>query len=283
METVVDINASNAKALLVDESFIRPVLVDFWASWCAPCKTLGPILERLAAEYQGAFLLAKVDAESERMIASQFGVQSLPTLVVMKNGQPVDGFTGAQPEAEVRKLLERHLPKPWDILLAQAQELMAGGEVASASSLLRTAYGDSNRRPDIAVILANALITLKRLEEAKQILDAVRLADRDAGYQQVLAAWELASSAQKAPEIAELEKQHQQRPEDVSVAHLLAVQYSQHGYSSEALELLLKLLSADINALEGVVKRTYTDILATLGKGDPLAVAYQRKLYALLY
>ena len=283
MDNVVDINASNAKAYLIDESLVRPVLVDFWAEWWAPCKTLGPLLERLAAEYQGAFLLAKVDADQQRMIAAQFGVQSLPTLVLMKDGQPVDGFAGAQPEAEIRALLDRHLPKPWDKLLEQGRHLMAEGDYAGASNILRTAYADSRQRADIALAFASALIYLKRLDEAKQIIAGVKLVDQDGAYQQVLAQWELASNAQKAPEIAELEARLSECPDDVEIAHQLAVQYSQHGYTNEALDLLYRLLSSNLGALDGAVKRTYTDILATLGKGDPLTVSYQRKLYSLLY
>ncbi len=107
---IVDINLENAKQLLVDESFTRPVLIDFWADWCAPCKSLMPILEKLANEYAGAFLLAKVNADEMGMISSQFGVRSLPTVILMKDGQPIDGFAGALPEKEVRELLEKYLP-----------------------------------------------------------------------------------------------------------------------------------------------------------------------------
>ena len=103
---VVDIDESNAAHYLIDESHKRPVVIDFWADWCEPCKTLMPVLERLADEYRGAFLLARVNADSQQMIAQQFGVRSLPTVLVMQRGQPVDGFAGAQPEAAVREQLD---------------------------------------------------------------------------------------------------------------------------------------------------------------------------------
>lgn len=86
----------------IDESFNRPVVVDFWADWCGPCKNLMPVLEKLANEYAGAFLLAKVNADDQQMISSQFGVRSLPTVMIMQNGQPIDGFNGALPEVQVR-------------------------------------------------------------------------------------------------------------------------------------------------------------------------------------
>ncbi len=217
------------------------------------------------------------------MLASQFGVQSLPTVMLMKDGQPIDGFAGALPEAEIRVFLERHLPKPWDILLKDARRLIGEGDFAGASVVLRTAYTDSRRRGDIACELVIVLVNLKRLDEAKEILGAIKMADQGADYHQAAAQWELASNAQKAPAVTELEALFKQNPSDAVIAHQLALQYSQHGYSKEALVLLHDLLAHNVNALDGAARRTYTDILTTLGKGDPLAVAYQRKLYALLY
>ena len=91
---IVNIDESNAARLLIEESQVRPVVVDFWADWCEPCKVLMPMLEKIATEYQGAFLLAKVNADEQQNIAQQFGVRSLPTVMVIKDGQPVDGFAG---------------------------------------------------------------------------------------------------------------------------------------------------------------------------------------------
>lgn len=129
---IVNIDETNAAALLIDESNRRPVVVDFWADWCEPCKVLMPLLEKLAHEYQGAFLLAKVNADEQQGITQQFGVRSLPTVMVIQNGQPVDGFAGAQPETAVRELLGKYLPKPWDALLMQANELMTQGDFQGA-------------------------------------------------------------------------------------------------------------------------------------------------------
>ena len=101
---IVNIDETNAQQYLIEESMNRPVVVDFWADWCEPCKVLMPLLEKLANEYQGQFLLAKVNADEQQMIAQQLGVRSLPTVMVIKEGQPVDGFVGAQPETQVREM-----------------------------------------------------------------------------------------------------------------------------------------------------------------------------------
>lgn len=279
----IDVTQDNAKQYLIDESFNRPVLVDFWADWCEPCKTLMPLLEKLASEYAGAFLLAKVNADAEQMITAQFGVRSLPTVMVMKDGQPVDGFMGAQSEQEVRALLEKYLPQPWDLQLEEARAKIAGGQISETVPLLKEAMTSSNERADIVMALAGVYIQLNRLEEAETLLAKIKMVDQDAEFEQLKAQLEIAQNAEKAPEVSALEQKLEQNPEDEEIKFQLAVQYSQHQYHSEALQLLFSLLQTKLDAREGEVRRVFTDVLAVLGKGDPLAVEYQRKLYSLLY
>ncbi|MDQ2077328.1 thioredoxin [Marinimicrobium sp. ABcell2] len=279
----VDVTLDNAQQMIIDESFQRLVVVDFWADWCGPCKTLMPILEKLAAEFQGQFLLARINADEQQPLAGQFGVRSLPTVMLIKDGQPLDGFTGAQPEPQIRQLLEKYLPKAWEQTLAQAQALMAEQDFAGALPLLRQAYEESAQTPAIGCLLAQALIELNRVEEAEPILGAIKLADQDALYQQVLAQLELKKQAAKTPEIEALEKQLEQDPDNLELAHKLALQLNQEGYHRQALELLMGILQKDLNHAEGQSKKALMDIVASLGKGDPLAAEYQRKLFTLLY
>ena len=164
---VVNIDESNAQEQLIEESHNRPVVVDFWADWCEPCKQLMPILEKLAAEYAGAFLLAKVNADEQQTLASQLGVRSLPTVMVIKDGQPIDGFAGAQPESAVREMLEKHLPSPWNAKIAEATELLDAGDTAAALALLRGAWEDSNKLKELTLAYAGALVEANRLDEAK--------------------------------------------------------------------------------------------------------------------
>jgi putative thioredoxin len=280
---VVDIDESNAQTLLIEESLNRPVVVDFWADWCGPCKQLMPILEKLAAEYQGAFLLAKVNADEQQMLAQQLGVRSLPTVMVIKDGQPVDGFSGAQPESAVREMLDKHVPSPQADALAEAEQRLAEGDIPGALTLYRGAWEESGQKPEFTMAYAGALIAANRLDEAEALLADIKMVDQDARYEQLKAQIELQRQAARSPEVEALEADLASDEQDHEVRIKLAVQLSSHGQYREALEHLLVVLRADRDWGNGEAKRVYLDMIATIGKGDPLAAEYQRKLFSLLY
>ena len=281
--TIVDIDEGNAAQYLIEESMQRPVVIDFWADWCGPCKTLTPIMEKLAQEYAGAFLLAKVNADEQQMIAQQFGVRSLPTVMVMKDGQPVDGFAGAQPETAVREILEKYLPSPYAAALEEAAAKLQEGDAPGAIALLRGAYEDSGQRHDIAMLYAHALIEARRFDDAEALLNAVAPLDRDAAYEQNLAQLTLAREAARSPELVALEEQLAANPDNLDLYEQLTVQSSAAGQYREALESLMHVLKVDKDHNDGATRKALLDTIASLGKGDPLAVEYQRKLFSILY
>lgn len=280
---IVNIDATNAAALLIDESHKRPVVVDFWADWCAPCKVLMPLLEKIAAEYQGAFLLAKVNADQQPGIAQQLGVRNLPTVMVIQGGQPVDGFAGAQPESVVRRMLEKYLPKPWDGLLNRGLDAVAAGDFSAALAPLRQAWLESKQRYDITLAYVHALMECQRLDEAEALLDGVKAAERDEDYAHLRAQISLRRETSVPPEVRSLEQRLASSGEDVDLRLQLVDAYAANGLSRDAMEHLIAILRADRDHDDGATKRRLLDMIGALGKGDPLAVEYQRKLYSLLY
>lgn len=282
-DVVVDIDESNAAKLLIEESHNRLVVVDFWAEWCEPCKALMPILEKIAGEYEGAFLLARVNADDQQMIAQQFGVRSLPTVMLILEGNPVDGFAGAQSESAVRQLLEKHLPPPWESLLLEARSVAESGDNTEAIALFRQVWEASEQTIEVGIEYARVLVDNMRLDDAENVLETIPKINQDASYDQISAQIKIKREASRSPELEALEQDLEKYPQNNEVRIKLAIQYTGVGQFRKALELLMVILEEDINHDEGATKKMLLDTITSLGKADPLAAEYQRKLFSLLY
>jgi putative thioredoxin len=276
------VTMDNAKQVLIDASYDRPVVIDFWADWCEPCKTLMPMLDKLVQEYQGAFHLAKVNCDEQREIAAQFGVQSLPTVMIVKDGQPVDGFAGAQPESIIRELLDKYLPKPEDLKFAAAAHLLEAGDPNGAIIAAKEAFELAPQRSDIRFILVECQLELAKIAEAEALLLSTPLADQNADFHALKSQLELAQQTADTPEIRALEAQLGSAPDDITIKYQLALQYGQAGRHEEALALLFGILSKNLDALDGQIKKSFLDMLTTLS-GDPIASSYRRRFFSLLY
>lgn len=281
MANVINITVENIQAELLQASEQKLVIIDFWADWCEPCKQLMPVLEKLANEYADQVVLAKINCDEQQAIAMQFGVKNLPTVILFKNGQAVDGFAGVQPESEIRQLLDKHLPKPQDEWFAQGVALAEQQNWAESYSLVKKAYEAEPERTSFLLVYANVAIELGRVDEAEALLDTVGLVDQDAAYQQVLAKLDLAKQASESPEIQALQKLLQQEPESLDIKQKLAIALHSSGRNEEALDLLFNVLQKDLGF--GDAKKTYLDIIASLPDGDDAKGRYRRKLYTLLY
>ena len=171
---MMDVTIQNFEAEVIEASMTTPVLVDFWAPWCGPCKSLGPILERVETAYTGRFKLVKINSDEEQQLAQAFGIKSIPTCVLLMNGQPVDGFMGALPEGQVKQFLDKHLPAEGELqaqaAAQEAEEHLQAGDAQSARAALEQALASDPGNDDARFDLVKLLIGHGELAEAAALL-----------------------------------------------------------------------------------------------------------------
>lgn len=272
--------------LVIENSFAKPVLVDFWADWCAPCKALMPVLEKVATHYNGEFLLAKVNCDVEHEIVARFGVRSLPTVVLFKDGQPVDGFAGAQPESQIRELLAKYVAEPTEpniSPLEQAQELFTAGAYADAEDVLQALLQEDNSDEPALLLYGRCLIERGALEEAGQVLDAVKADELKHELAAARAQLTFLSQAAELPEVAELKSRLAQNSTDDEAAYQLSIQQLARQQYEPALEALLQIFVRNREYGDGAAQKTLLQVFELLGSAHPLVVTYRRKMYQFLY
>src|SRR5690606_12550813 len=177
VQNIVNISEANLHQVL-EQSVTTPVLFYFWSERSQHCLQLTPVLESLAAQYNGQFVLAKVDCDAEQMVASQFGLRAIPTVYLFQNGQPVDGFQGPQPEEAIRALLDKVLPREEELKAQEAMKLIEEGKHQEALPLLKEAWQLSNQQSEIGLLLAETQIALHRPEDAEAVLKTVPMQDQ---------------------------------------------------------------------------------------------------------
>ncbi|UVJ43515.1 thioredoxin [Pseudomonas sp. LS1212] len=283
---IFDASAANFDQLVIQNSFHKPVLVDFWAEWCAPCKALMPLLRHVAESYQGELLLAKVDCEAEQDIVARFGIRSLPTVVLFKDGQPVDGFAGAQPESAIRAMLAPHVqaPPPAEAdPLEQAQALFAEGQYAQAEAILQTLLATENTNAGALILYARCLAERGELGEAQIVLDAVKSDEHKAALAGAKAQLTFLRQAADLPDAASLKSRLAQNPADDEATYQLAIQQLARQQYEAALDALLKLFGRNRTYEGGLPHKTLLQVFELLGNDHPLVTTYRRKLFAALY
>lgn len=278
---IIDINENNAQSILIDGSQRQLTLCHFWSPRSDASVQQQALLEKLQHDYIGQFILAKVNTDEQAMIAQQLNIQSLPTVLIFQSGQPIDGFAGPQDENSIKTFLEKYLPKPWDLQLQQAQELINANDFAAAIDVLVIASKTSNNRADINKALAHCYIERHRLDEAEAILNNIALVDQDHFFQQLVSQIELKKSAAESPETLALQARVSANPDDLALQMQLAVQYYQTQQHAKACELIMTVLRGDKN--DEHAKKTLLDIFKSLGNKDPIVIEYQRQLFSLLY
>jgi len=281
---VFEVTQHNFAAVVVENSQRVPVLVDFWADWCQPCQTLTPLLTKLAQEYRGGFILAKVNADAEQGLAGHFRVRSLPTVMVVWQGQILDQMVGVQPESAYRAVIDQLRTSPGDQILEQVDALWQHGRQKQAIELLREALKHDPDRVELKVTLADKLIQLDRGEEARTLLQSLPAEERDRQPASgLLARLQFADLAQGAPDLATLEAQVRTKPDDCAARRQLAARYVLAGDYEAALEQFMDILRRDPKFGDEAGRKGLIALFEMLGNENPLVIAYRRRMFSLLH
>lgn len=282
---MVNVNPQNLQQVLGETSQQKLVLLSFYSAQSPECQSQAAILEKIASQYGEHLLVATLDCDIEQQLAAQLaqqiGLQTLPTLVFLKDSAPVDMLPGAQTEQQIRDVLAKHLPAQHELLLEQAKQALIAQDLNSAFSYAKQAYELDTTNARIKLVLADICIQIHKLDDAQALLASVAENERDAYFTNIQAKCEQALLAQESPEIKALQSQVEKYPNDLEIQAELADALNQAGRKEEALELLFNILKKDLNFAQA--KPTFLEVIASLPDGDSLAAKYRRKLYSILY
>lgn len=274
---VRDVDQQDFQRHVLQRSRDVPVVVDFWAEWCGPCRVLSPLLETMADRYQGSFELAKVDVDQNQELAAQFGVQGIPTVVAFRDGAPIARFTGAVPEEALREWLDGIMPTELDLMVDQARTARIEGDDTAAEHIFRQVLEQRPSHTEAGTSLASMLIDRGDTEEALIVLGRV---DPDAEVERLQAAARLKASSDN--DISELEARTEADPEDDPSRLELALALAARNEYEPALDNLLAIVRRKGESMDQA-RRAMLDIFGVLGDEHPLTTSYRRQLASALF
>jgi len=274
---VIDVDAPDFPVEVLQRSNDAPVVVDFWAEWCGPCKTLSPILEKLADEYAGQFRLVKVDVDANQALAQQFGVQGIPYVMAFSGGQPVSQFTGALPEAQVRTWLDSFMPNELDDLVEQGRDALLADDDAKAEEAFRQVLASQLDHPEAGTSLAQMLIAAGRTDEALDVLAPMATTP---DVERLRAAARL--SENRDSDVTALAAELESNPDDDAKRVELAEALAARGEYEPALDYLLEVVRNAGTERERA-RTAMVDVFGVLGVEHPLAITYRKQLASALF
>jgi putative thioredoxin len=277
---IFDVTVENFETDVIAASDHTVIVLDFWADWCGPCKTLTPILEKLAVEYNGRFRLAKVDSDKEQEISAMFGIRSIPTVIALKGQKPVSAFQGAQPEGRVREFLDKILPSAGEEKLSKAKEKLDAGDIEGAIDELKVALALTPSLDSARIMLADIAMRDNRIEEAKQYLAQCKpTTQMDEDYQRVAFKIEAAEQAGNSPEAAALKARIAKDANDHEARLQLAAVLVVESQFEPAFQTLLESVQLDRNWNEQAARKKLIEYFA-LAKEQPELVRRFRQALA---
>jgi putative thioredoxin len=287
---VADVTTANFMAEVVDASFEQPVIVDFWAPWCGPCKQLGPILEKVVRGAGGAVRMVKLNIDENPEIAQQMRIQSIPAVYAFKEGRPVDGFVGALPESQVRQFVERLGgaavgPSPIEQAMTMAKEAAQGGDHASAMGIYSQILQRESDNPEALAGMARALIARGETGEAQELLDGLtKEVAKHAEIAAARSALELAVEGQKAMgSVGQLRARLDLNPDDHEARFELATALFGASERESAIDELLTLFRRDRTWDDQAARRQLVKFFEVMGPTDPLTLSGRRRLSSLMF
>ncbi len=290
-DLVFDVTEADFMEKVVDASKEVPVIVDFWAPWCGPCKTLGPALEDAVTKARGAVRMAKVNIDENQMIAGQLRIQSIPTVYAFWNGQPVDGFQGAVPPSEIQSFIDRVVKAAGgdasgglDEAIAAAEDMLAEGAAADAAQTFAAILQEDPQNAAAYGGLARAHIAMDDLDQAEAVLNGAPIEiskkpELEAAHAQL----DLARQATNAGPVDELKARVEADPDDHQARLDLAQALHAKGEVQEAVDQLLELFRRDREWNDGAAKQLLFTIFEALPPQDPIALNGRRRLSSMIF